>query len=109
MIDMDAMKEALRRKILEMKGGGGEMGAPALMGPGGGDDQMKDETDLAPSLEGEGEAGLGENPPEQLLEILAALADHEAGSGRSPNGLQERAAVGAKEKLAAMKGKKEVA
>lgn len=111
---MDAMREALRRKIMAMKGQGA--GGP-LQGPAGEGDAEKEGSDLAPALQGEPtgimEAGtMGEDGEEidqaQLLEILAALADHESGSGRSPSGLQERAAVGARAKLDGLKkGSKE--
>lgn len=105
---MDPKKEALRRILMQMQGAGGA-GGGELMGPGAGapavdPDGMKDGSDLAPSLPGEGaESAAGEIDEAQLMEILAALADHESGAGRSPNGLQERAAVGAKAKLQGMK------
>ena len=103
---MDAMKEALRRKIMELKGGGGPM-AGALQGPAGEGEAEKD-PELAPALEVEGAGVEGEAPidEEQLMMILEALGDHSPGSGREPNGLQERAAVGAKAKLSAMQGMK---
>lgn len=95
---MDAMKEALRRKVLEMKGQGGQ----GLMAEC--EDEEKKGSDLAPSIGGEGGDGLaqGDVPaidPEILAQIVAALADHDPGAGREPSGLQERAAIGAKEKL----------
>lgn len=112
---MDAMKEALKRKMLEMKGAKGDApmlsieigkdGDAGLHGQGDAakSDDEKDESDLAPDLEKHPDAGQDQ---EQILQILAALADHDAGAGREANGLQERAAIGAKDKLAQLKGMK---
>lgn len=101
---MDAMKEALRRKIQGMKG----ESAPAVESEIMEKAEANESSEMAPELEGDAEGNPLANVDEaQLLEILAALADHEAGAGRSPGGLQERAAVGAKEKLVKMKGMKQ--
>lgn len=108
---MDAMKEALRRKMQTMKGG------PSVeIEVGKEEDGSKKGSDLAPTLEAEGE-GEGEDPmmaegeqpgidPELLMQILAALQDHAPGAGREPQGLQERAAVGAREKMQSLQGMK---
>lgn len=97
---MDLMKEALRRKMMGMKGGP-EGEAAGLMA------DEKEGSDLAPGIEGEGELEApmmseGEQPaidPEILMQILEALQDHAPGAGREPSGLQERVAVGAKGKM----------
>lgn len=111
---MDAMKEALKRKMLEAKGKGspvpdqeiapgGEIEGDALVD----EKKLKEENDLAPEIEDEGEdqAMLGAELGEQdlLKQILAALSDRSPTAGRGPNGLAERAAMGARGKLDSMK------
>lgn len=99
---MDAFKEALRRKMMEMKGA---QDGKAPMDESG----QKDGSDLAPELEGgEGKEGAELEMPvddPRLMQILEALGDHSPGNGREPGSLQERAAVGARAKLAGMKSK----
>lgn len=104
---MDAMKDALKRKMT----GGISIEIQPLEAEGqedmGHEDEAQDldlinqrlkqegKTDMAPPIDGES--------PDQS-EILQALAD-KGSLGRSPSSLGERAAMGAKAKLATMKKK----
>jgi hypothetical protein len=114
---MDAMKEALKRKMQEGKGKPMGMGMPKpdlekADGQTEGDpfDEklMREENDLAPELEGEEPEEKQEMSQELeendlLRQILAAISDRGNTSGRGPMGLAERAAESAKGKLAGMK------
>lgn len=111
---MDAMNEALKRKMGNMGGGisieihpleGAE--TPQMEAAESSDEQdkenqlgMENKSDMAPSVAGSQEA------PDKM-EILKGISDSGAG-GRSPSSLGERAAVGAKAKMMEMmkKGKK---
>jgi hypothetical protein len=102
---MDAMKEALKRKMELMKGG------PKLnieIGMSGDDEQDEEESDMAPSLDGvqseqNGDAtGLGEGDP-QHLEIMKAMADGGSMGKHQAGGLHARAADAAKGKFELMK------
>lgn len=105
---MDAMKEALRRKMMEMKG---EKESSMMTA---GVEKEKEGSDLAPELEGEGEVegemiADGEQPgidPELLAEIVAALQASQPGAGREPQGLNERVAAGAGKVAEGMKLRK---
>ena len=111
---MDAMKEALKKKMMMMQEGEGAPASDGLMAeeevaetPGESDEDLE----MAPSLDGSPLAseegletgGLESIDPKILLQILQAIGgDASLINGRDPKGLGERAAVGAKEKMASM-------
>lgn len=123
---MDAMKEALKRKMqehqsgkkpdLEVSIGVGKPQIGAEYSEGEGDSlidekRLREENDLAPESDEDemGEASqIGELVNQEkgesdiLRQILAALSDRSM-PGRESNGLAERAAMGAKAKLQGMK------
>jgi hypothetical protein len=123
---MDAMKEALKRKMMEHQSGkkpnleiaigipkpdkeyadSNEEGDPLLD-----EKRLKEENDLAPESDEDemGEASqMGQlvnhekGEDDMLRQILAALSDRSM-PGRESNGLAERAAMGAKAKLNGMR------
>lgn len=112
---LDIMKQALMKKMNDLKGGAAEGEEPLEQ------DGSKKGSDLAPQLKGpevevevesedempaEGMAMEGEASEEDLLkQILQALSGGEAVQGRESMSLSERAGVGAKDKLAELKAK----
>lgn len=106
---MDAMKEALKRKIGLMKNG------PKLeIEIGLGDDNdPEDGSDLAPSIDSHQAEGInaGDDPSmppgadPHHMEIMKAISDG-GSSGKAQGGLHARAADAAKGKMAAMFNKK---
>jgi hypothetical protein len=112
---MDAMKDALKKKMMESKAGQGALEESPEVKSG----------EVAPPLEGAmepeegGEMVLEGGPegadpalidaatqavgPETFNQILMAIADSGSGSGRPSSSLGERAALGARAKLDSMK------
>ena len=110
---MDAMKDALKRKMMTAKQGGPVVDQEIVGAKVEGDpmdmQRIKDENEMAPEVEDEGEIEgeqqeiAAEGSEQDLLrQILAALSDRGMTGARAPNGLAERAAMGAKSKLGIM-------
>lgn len=127
---MDAMKEALKRKMdgapapkveIEIGQEGGEhedqdadihmlakvLGKSpeeiqAMLDEKGGSDKEKEEVGMSPAISAErGDAVHDENAPADKMEIMKAIADR-GSMGRSASSLGEKAAMGAKSKIAEM-------
>lgn len=115
---MDALKQALIKLLNQSKQGnveveveGGEpnkeMQSELVQGDANEKAKKRGESDLAPELDeaGEQKEELRHHGKEEdlLQQILGAIGGSGPVKGRSPMGLNERAAVGAREKLAQLK------
>lgn len=110
---MDAMKDALKRKMMTAKQGGPvidqEVAGKKIEGDAIDTTRIQQENEMAPEVEDEAQgedeqAEMNVETEENALlkQILAALSDRGMTGARAPSGLAERAAIGAKAKLGMM-------